>query len=183
MLSIFCPSEGTVICWGRQCPLTYALQHWSAGESVSLLMPYILTTALVCRRRQCPFGVACLAYKSCIAVWPQQWPVEGDSTSLLLQVEHAAQSCIAVRPLYLSVERDSIPLLLPALLRLTSTVVCYTQVWFNWDGAEQCSAAECLPLCRPPNVFKVLFYFGRTFDLVSERQVFEHAPCHTFCVL
>ena len=35
-------------------------------------------------------------------------PSEG-STSLLLQVEHAAQSSIAVRPLYWSAEGDSVP--------------------------------------------------------------------------
>ena len=42
--------------------------------------------------------------------------MEGDSVSLLLQVEHAGQSRIGVRPLYWSAEGDSIPLLLPALL-------------------------------------------------------------------
>ena len=76
MLSILCPSEGTVICWGRQRLLTHALQSdHSIGLMRETASPYSSTFSRW--------------YKPCIAVWPQQWPVKEtawDSTSLMLQV-------------------------------------------------------------------------------------------------
>jgi len=49
------------------------------SATASPLMPYSLTTAVVCGGRQ--------RLHSCLTVWPQQWSAEGDSVST-----HALQS-------------------------------------------------------------------------------------------
>ena len=99
--------------------------------------------------------------------------VEGDSTSLLLQVEHAAHSCMPVRPLYRSAEGDSISPLLPALLSSGRPVWWSAPLRLRFAGVGQSnapplSACPCVNslmprpcregwglgtrlLCRPPN--------------------------------
>ena len=92
--------------WGRQCFITHALQSdhtiaWSdEGDSISLLMPYSLTTPLHGLMRETVFHYSCLTVwpHHCMVWWGRQyfithalqsdhtiaWSDEGDSISLLM---------------------------------------------------------------------------------------------------
>ena len=111
-LSSLHPSEGTVICGGR--PASPLMPCSLTGDSVSthaLQSDHSSGSAEEDQRLH-----------SCLTVRPQQWSTEGDSVSLLLKVEHAAQSRIAIWPLYWSVEGDNTTVTSSAKFRSTSAV-------------------------------------------------------------